>query len=96
MRVTGVRGGEVDVEWVDPPRALLKSLSRYLLAGDEALTPATLRHGGLAVGSVEHAVTYDYASSAEDVDAILALRLHRAPGRGPPRRSDARGHALAL
>jgi hypothetical protein len=87
-RLTSVRcdgaGGalEVGVAWIDPPRELLKALSEYLLAGDEALTPAALRAGGLAVGSVERAVTYDYATSSGDYDAILALRLHAHQAEG--------------
>jgi GNAT superfamily N-acetyltransferase len=73
---------EAGVAWVDPPRALHKALSRYLLAGDASLTPARLRARGLAVGSVEHAVAYDYARTASDYDDILALRLraHQAEG----------------
>ena len=64
MRRDEAGGGfEVGVAWVDPPRELLKALSHYLLAGDETLTPATLRAGGLAVGGIERAVTYDYATS---------------------------------
>jgi hypothetical protein len=85
-RLTSVRrddgGFEVGVAWIAPPRALSKALSRYLLAGDESLTPAILRAGGLAVGDVERAVTYDYACSSADYDEILALRLqaHQAEG----------------
>lgn len=76
------RAFEVGVAWVDPPRDLLKALSHYLLAGDETLTPATLRAGGLTIGGVERAVTYDYATSTADYEEILALRLraHQADG----------------
>jgi hypothetical protein len=80
-RLTSVRredadgGIEIGVAWIDPSSALLKAVSQYLLAGDETLTPATLRAGGLTVGSVERAVTYDYATSSVDYDEILALRL---------------------
>jgi hypothetical protein len=87
-RVTSVRrdgagdGFEVGVAWVDPPGTLLTALSRYLLAGDHALTPAALRAGGLTVGSIERAVTYDYAASSEDFDEILALRLHAHQAEG--------------
>jgi GNAT superfamily N-acetyltransferase len=86
-RLTSVRcdGGdalEVGVAWIDPPRELSKALSEYLLAGDEALTPAALRAGGLAVGSVERAVTYDYATTSADYDEILALRLHAHQAEG--------------
>ena len=81
-RVTSVRRGEIDVAWVDPSRALLKALAEYLLVGEGDLTPATLRAGGLAVGSVERAVSYDYAASCDDFDEILELRLraHQAEG----------------
>jgi hypothetical protein len=63
------------VDWIEPSRAFLKALAGYLLAADAPLTPAALRTAGLAVGSVEHAVVYDHATSA-DFDEILALRLH--------------------
>jgi hypothetical protein len=81
-RLLSAHGDQVGVEWIAPPRALLKALSRYLLAGDETLTPAILRAGGLAVGSVERAVTYDYATSSADYEAILALRLHAHQAEG--------------
>ena len=57
-------------------------LSDYLLATDSTLTPALLRASGLAVGSVEQAVTYDYATTPADHEEILALRLraHQAHG----------------
>ncbi len=78
-RLTSVRrdGGdlEVGVAWIDPSRSLLTALSHYLLVGDDTLTPATLRDGGLAVGSVDRAVTYDYATTSADLEEILALRL---------------------
>jgi GNAT superfamily N-acetyltransferase len=78
-RLTSVRrdGGdlEVGVAWVDPPRSLLQAISHYLLVGDATLTPATLRDGGLAVGSVDRAVTYDCATTTADLEEILALRL---------------------
>jgi GNAT superfamily N-acetyltransferase len=78
-RVRAVRGEEIDVAWVDPPPRLL---SRFLLAGDESLTPAALRAAGLPVGSVADRVTYEYAGSAGDLREILALRLraHQAEG----------------
>jgi GNAT superfamily N-acetyltransferase len=87
-RLTSVRrdeaggGFEVGVAWVDPPRELLNALSGYLLAGDETLTPATLRSGGLPVRGVERAVTYDYAASDADHHEILALRLHAHQAEG--------------
>jgi GNAT superfamily N-acetyltransferase len=87
-RLTSVRrddangGFEVGVAWIDPPRDLLNALSRYLLAGDETLTPASLRDGGLTVRGVERAVTYDYATSSADYDEILALRLHAHQAEG--------------
>src|SRR5207249_3189108 len=65
-----------------PSRELLKAVSEYLLTGDQRLTPASLRDGGLAVGSVEHAVTYGYASTDEDYEQILALRLHAHQAEG--------------
>jgi ribosomal protein S18 acetylase RimI-like enzyme len=86
-RVTAVRPDgdgafEVGVAWIDPPRELLDALSRYLLAGDPALTPAALRDGGLTVGGIERAVAYEYAATDADRDEILALRLraHQAEG----------------
>ena len=86
-RLTSVRrndagGFDVGVAWVDPSRELANALSRYLLAGDETLTPATLRAGGLTVGGMEGAVTYDYATSSADYRAILALRLHAHQAEG--------------
>ena len=87
-RLTSVRrdeaggGFDVGVAWVDPPRELLNGLSRYLLAGDETLTPATLRAGRLPVRGVERAVTYDYATSDADYEEILALRLHAHQAEG--------------
>ena len=74
-RLTAVRRDELGVAWIDPPRELLKALSQYLLAGDVTLTPAALRAGGLPVGSVEPAVSYDSAASSADYEEILALRL---------------------
>jgi hypothetical protein len=83
VRRDAANGGfEVGVGWVDPPRELLNALSRYLLAGDHTLTPATLRAGGLTVRGVERAVTYDYATSDADYDEILALRLHAHQAEG--------------
>ena len=83
MRRDEANGGfEVGVAWVDPPRELLNALSRYLLAGDDTLTPAALRAGGLTVRGVERAVTYDYATSDADYDEILALRLHAHQAEG--------------
>jgi hypothetical protein len=86
-RLTSVRrdgdgGLEVGAAWVDPPRELLSAVSRYLLAGDPRLTPAALRLSGLPVKGVEQVVTYDYAVSEADFEAILALRLraHQAEG----------------
>jgi hypothetical protein len=81
-RVASVRGEEIGVAWLDAPRPLLQALSHYLLAGDDTLTPATLRAGGLAVRSIEQAVSYDYAASSADFENILALRLlaHQAEG----------------
>jgi hypothetical protein len=73
---------EVGVAWVDPPRELLNALSRYLLAGDERLTPAALRLGGLPARGVEQVVTYDYATSDADFEEILALRLHAHQAEG--------------
>jgi GNAT superfamily N-acetyltransferase len=78
-RLTTARrdGGDVEVgvAWIDPPRRLLTALSQYLLVGNDTLTPATLRGGGLAVGGVERAVSYDYATTSADLEEILALRL---------------------
>jgi GNAT superfamily N-acetyltransferase len=87
-RLTGVRWQDADgalevgIAWIDPSRELLKALSRYLLAGDETLTPKALRAAGLAVGGLERAVAYDYATSSADYDEIFALRLqaHQAEG----------------
>jgi hypothetical protein len=86
-RLTSVRrdddgGFEVGVAWIDPPRELLNALSRYLMAGDQTLTPATLRAGGLTVRGVERAVSYDYATSSADYEEILALRLHAHQAEG--------------
>jgi hypothetical protein len=81
-RADGGRALEVGAAWVDPSRALSAAIANYLLAGDDALTPASLRSGGLAVGSVEPVVTYDYARTPTDFEDILALRLaaHQAEG----------------
>ena len=85
-RLTSVRpagdGFDVGVAWLDPAPELLKAVSHYLLAGDRTLTPMALRAGGLPVGSLERAVTYDYAASSADYEEILALRLqaHQATG----------------
>jgi GNAT superfamily N-acetyltransferase len=81
-RVTCVRRPHIGVAWVDPPPALHRVLSDYLLATDATLTPALLRASGLAVGSIDQAVTYDYASTGSDQEEILALRLraHQAHG----------------
>jgi hypothetical protein len=81
-RVDANGGLEVGVAWVDPPRELLNALSRYLLAGDERLTPAALRLGGLPARGVEQVVTYDYATSDADFEEILALRLHAHQAEG--------------
>jgi GNAT superfamily N-acetyltransferase len=81
-RVTSARHDEVGVAWIDPSRALCEAISLYLLSGDETLTPAALRAGGLAVGSIERVVTYDDAGSGADLDAILALRLHAHQAKG--------------
>jgi len=87
-RLTSVRraeageGFDVGVAWVDPARDLLKAISHYLLAGDAALSPAALRAGGLAVGRIDRAVTYDCATSSADYDEILALRLHAHQAEG--------------
>ncbi len=39
VRVTAVRRPHIAVAWVDPPRALHRVLSDYLLATDSTLTP---------------------------------------------------------
>jgi hypothetical protein len=79
-RLTSVRragdGFEVGVAWLDRSPDLLRAISHYLLAGDRTLTPAALRAGGLTVGSLDRAVTYDYAASVADYEEIFALRLH--------------------
>jgi len=69
------------VDWIEPSRGFLKAVAAYLLHADDTLTPAALRAAGLAVGSVEHAIAYDAASS-DEFDEILALRLkaHQAIG----------------
>jgi GNAT superfamily N-acetyltransferase len=81
-RVTAVRRPYIDVEWISPVRALHHALAEYLLAADPTLTPAALRSGDLAVGSLEQAAVFDYATTASDGDEILALRLraHQAEG----------------
>jgi hypothetical protein len=87
-RLTSIRrdetngGLEVGVAWVDPARELLNALSRYLLAGDERLSPAALRLGGLPARGVEQVVSYDYATSDADFEEILALRLHAHQAEG--------------
>ena len=81
-RVTGVRRPYIGIDWVDADPATHGALSDYLLATDATLTPARLRATGLAVGSVEQAVTYDYATTPRDREEVLALRLraHQAQG----------------
>jgi GNAT superfamily N-acetyltransferase len=81
-RVTGVRRPYIGIAWVDAGHALHRVLSDYLLATDATLTPARLRAAGLTVGSIERAVTFDYATSPSDHEEILALRLraHQAQG----------------
>lgn len=81
-RVTCVGRDAARAEWVRAPRALQRAIARYLLAADATITPAGLRAGGLAVGGVEQAFTFDCASAPEDMHAILALRLlaHQAEG----------------
>jgi GNAT superfamily N-acetyltransferase len=71
------------VAWSAPSRELLAAVSEYLLLGNKELSPARLREGGLKVGSIEHAVTYDYAMTAADHAAVLELRLraHQAENR---------------
>jgi hypothetical protein len=65
----------VRIEWIEPSRALLGALAQYLLATDDTLTPAALRAGGLRAGSIERVVSYDYAATEADYEAVLALRL---------------------
>jgi GNAT superfamily N-acetyltransferase len=85
-RLTSVRrdgdGAAVGVAWIDPPRSLLNALAHYLMVGDDTTAPARLRDGGLAVGRVDRAVTYDCATTSADLEEILALRLlaHQAEG----------------
>ena len=81
-RVTGVRRPYIGIDWVDAGPATHRALSDYLLATDATLTPARLRAAGLAVGSIERAVTYDYATTPRDHEEVLALRLraHQAQG----------------
>jgi hypothetical protein len=74
-RLTSVRRQDVDVAWIEPSRAFQKAISRYLLSADETLNPVRLRASGLAVGGIEHAFSYDCASTPEDMNEILALRL---------------------
>lgn len=69
----------VSIAWSEPPLSLLHAMAEYLLAGDKELTPSRLRAGGLAVKSVEQAVTYDLASGEADLRAVSELR-HRARG----------------
>jgi hypothetical protein len=81
-RVTCVGRGTARADWVQAPRSLQRAIARYLLAADATLSPAGLRAGGLAVGGVEQAFTFDCAAAPEDMYAILALRLlaHQAEG----------------
>jgi hypothetical protein len=76
--VQSVRGVVTEagaVAWVDPSRAVQSAIARYLLAADASLTPVALRAAGLRTGSIEQEVSYGVASSAEDFEAVLALRL---------------------
>jgi hypothetical protein len=81
-RLTSVGRDAVRADWVEPAQTLLRAISRYLLAADATLTPTGLRSGGLAVGGIEQAFTYDCAASEADMREILALRLlaHQAEG----------------
>ena len=63
VRVDGCAGADVAFKWVAPSRELFRALAQYLLAGDASLAPVRLRASGLAVGSVENAVSYDYATA---------------------------------
>ncbi|MFO0676138.1 MAG: PilZ domain-containing protein [Polyangiaceae bacterium] len=71
------------IRFVDAPKTFVRAVSEYLMLGDKRLTPARLRKGGFEVGSVERAVSYDYASTPADYEAVLELRLraHQAEGR---------------
>jgi predicted N-acetyltransferase YhbS len=73
----------VGVAWIDPPRAFAQAVSEFLMLGDKTLTPSKLREEGFVVGSVERAMTYDYASLPNDYEEILRLRLtaHQHEGR---------------
>jgi hypothetical protein len=81
-RLTSVGRDAVRADWVDPPRTLLRAISRYRLAADDSLSPARLRADGLVIGGIEQAFTYDCAASEADMREILALRLlaHQAEG----------------
>jgi GNAT superfamily N-acetyltransferase len=65
----------VRVRWVGRPIEFLRAASDFLLLGDAGLTPLQLREAGFEVSSLEHAAVYGYASSTDEFDAVLALRL---------------------
>ncbi len=71
------------VYWTNPGTILLRSIAEYLMLGDKALTPDRLRDSGFDVGSIERAVTFDYATCPDEYDDLLDLRLrsHQHEGR---------------
>jgi hypothetical protein len=73
----------VGVRWREPSREVLQAFAEYLLLTHKELTPSRLRKGGLSIGTIERAVTYDYANLSTDYEDILALRLraHQREGR---------------
>lgn len=72
----------VGLRFLEPTQKLLHAMAEHLLLAEKSLSPARLREGGLAVGSIEKAVTYDYARP-DEYEEILALRLrsHQQEGR---------------
>lgn len=82
-RVSSVKHGHGDGEryrigvlWLEPTKELLGAVGEYVLLAHKDVTPASLREMGFRVDSMEKAVSFRYAQTKADFDAILQLRAH--------------------
>lgn len=71
------------VAFVEPSRPLLEAIAEQILVCEPDVTATELRERGFAVGTLDHAIVCDYATTPADLDAVARLRMiaHQHEGR---------------
>ena len=75
-------GLSLHCKWIQPPKALLNAVSEFLLMNSSNLSIANLRSQGFTVSSVEKSFRFRCASTEEEFEKILKLRLKAATASG--------------